>query len=143
MKQYNSSHIVACGELNQHGTLFAVKTVSWFVEAALIAAVCEHGNSAEVVLRKINGMSFNTPVQYGDIVHLSSRVVYAGKTSLIVYVSAASDLTGEVAVDGFATFVTVDHETGKKKPHSITLDEPVDQEEIRQRAEAEAIAKAK
>lgn len=41
-----------------------------------------------------------------------------------------------LGVDGYLTFVTVDHETGKKKNHAVTLDEPEDAYEAAQREAA-------
>ena len=138
MKQYYASHLVKSEDLNHHGTLFAARTASWFVESAFIAAACEHGEPSEIVCRNVHGMSFRTPVQCGEVVKFTSRVVYVGTTSLMVHVEVTGEMSGELAVDGFLTFVTIDHQTGKKKPHSITLDEPVDEHEalLRERARA-------
>jgi len=133
MRQYHTLHLVKGEDLNHHGTLFAARTASWFVEAAFAAAACTHGKSEEILCRNIHGMSFSRPVHNGDIVRFSSRVVYAGTTSLIVHVEVFSELTGELAVDGFLSFVTVSRETGKKYAHGIVLDEAAD--------EAEAIAR--
>ena len=139
MRQYYTTHLVKSEDLNHHGTLFAARTASWFVETAFACAACEHGDPREIVCRNIHGMSFSSPVHCGDIVRFSARVVHTGTTSLMVHVDVVSELTGQRAVDGYLTFVTVDHETGKKKPHSIVLDETTDEEELRQRQGAQAL----
>ena len=65
MKKYYATHLVKSEDLNHHGTLFAARTASWFVESAFIAAACEHGDPSEIVCRNIHGMSFRTPVRNG------------------------------------------------------------------------------
>lgn len=139
MRKYYTTHLVKSEDLNHHGTLFAARTASWFVEAAFACAACEHGDPSEIVCRNIHGMSFSSPVSCGDIVRFTARVVHVGVTSLMVHVDVVSELTGNKAVDGYLTFVTIDHESGKKKPHGIVLDEPEDEREARQRRDAEAL----
>ena len=67
MKKYYATHLVKSEDLNHHGTLFAARTASWFVESAFIAAACEHGDPSEIVCRNIHGMSFRTPVRNGSV----------------------------------------------------------------------------
>lgn len=136
MNKYYTTHLVKSEDLNHHNTLFAARTASWFVESAFVCAACEHGNPQEIVCRNIHGMSFSSPVQPGDIIKFTSRIVYAGKTSMMVHVVVTSELTGEMSVDGYLTFVTIDHNTGKKKPHNIILDVAEDRYEMAIRAEA-------
>ncbi|MGN0967967.1 MAG: acyl-CoA thioesterase [Oscillospiraceae bacterium] len=139
MRKYYTTHLVKSEDLNHHGTLFAARTASWFVEAAFACAACEHGDPSEIVCRNIHGMSFSSPVNCGDIVRFTARVVHVGTTSLMVHVDVVSELTGKKAVDGCLTFVTIDHATGKKKPHGIVLDAPEDEDEAQQRRDAEAL----
>ena len=141
MKKYYTTHLVKSEDLNHHNTLFAARTASWFVEAAFICAACEHGNPKEIVCRNIHGMSFSSPVKPGEIVKFISQVVYVGKTSLMVHVDIRNELTNEKYVDGYLTFVTIDHDTGKKKVHSIVLDEPENEYEEEIRLEAMRLRK--
>lgn len=137
MHIYNSIHLVKGEDLNHHGTLFAARTASWFVESAFSAAAAAHRNSSEIVCRNIHGMSFGIPVENGDVICFSSRVARVGRTSLTVHVSVRSELTGIQQVKGFITFVTVDNETGKAKAHGIVLDEPDEEEKhIRELADS-------
>ena len=136
MKQYYTTHLVKSEDLNHHGTLFAARTASWFVEAAFACAACEHGNPSEIVCRNVHGMSFSSPVQCGDIIRFTARVVHVGTTSMMVHVDVISELSGQKAVDGYLTFVTIDHDTGKKKAHGVVLDEPEDEYETQQRENA-------
>lgn len=140
MKKYGTSHLVAGADLNHHGTLFAARAAAWFVEAAFVAASCTYGKN-EIVCLNIQNMSFKRPVKPGTILNFEARVVLAGKTSFIVAVSATDAFSGEKAIDGMLTFVTVDEQTGKKVEHYIVLDEPEDEEEVKQRAAAEELKK--
>ncbi len=133
MKTYETLHLVKGEDLNHHGTLFAARAAAWLVEAGFAAAACEHGNSDEVVLRNLQNMSFSKPVKKGSVVKFVSRVVYAGTTSLKVAITAKDAMTGEQAIEGYITFVTVDKNTGKKLSHNVKLDDAVDEEEKRLR----------
>ena len=139
MKKYYATHLVKSEDLNHHGTLFAARTASWFVESAFIAAACEHGDPSEIVCRNIHGMSFRTPVRNGSVVRFTSRVVHTGSTSLMVHVEVSGELTGQLAVDGYLTFVTVYKETGEKHPHGIVLDETEDAHEVAEREGAQRL----
>lgn len=123
MKVYETLHLVKGEDLNHHGTLFAARAAAWLVEAGFAAAACEHGDTDEIVLRNLQNMSFSRPVKKGTVVRFESRVVYAGSTSLMVAVTAKDAMTGEQAIEGFITFVTINKETGIKKQHSVMLDE--------------------
>ncbi len=137
MKKYYTSHLVKGEDLNHHGTLFAARTASWFVESAFIAAACEHGDPGEILCRNIHGMHFGIPVNNGAVVKFVSRVAYAGKTSLTVHVEVTDELSGKLAVEGFLTFVTVSNDTNEKFAHGIRLDEPEDDRERAIREEAQ------
>jgi len=129
MKKYYAAHLVKSEDLNHHGTLFAARSASWFVEAGFIAAACAHGNPSEIVCRHIHGIDFTRPVQNGQVVRFTSRVVYVGKTSITVYVRVTNEINGQKPIAGFLTFVTVKEKTGEKVEHGIVLDEPADDEE--------------
>ncbi len=136
MEKYQTIHLVKGEDLNHHGTLFAARAASWFVETAFIAAASEYKNPSNIVCRNLHGMSFKKPIKNGSLIKFTSRVTYCGKTSLMVYVSVEDSMTGDIVIDGFLTFVTVNEETGKKIEHNISLDEPKDEEEkeIREKA---------
>lgn len=124
MKIYNAYHLVKTGDLNHHGTLFAGRTAEWFVEAGFIAAagLAEPEN---IVCLKIHGMQFTRPVPSGAIICLESRIVFAGRTSLIAHIRSV--LENEVVLDGFITFVHVD-DRGKPAPHGLTISASTDEE---------------
>ena len=136
MKEYETLHLVKGEDLNHHGTLFAARAAAWLIEAGFTTVACEHGNTNEIVLRNLHNMSFSKPVQKGTVVKFVSRVVYAGSTSLMVSVLAKDAMSGEVAVEAYVTFVTIEDGSGRKLVHKIVLDETEDAEELRQRQEA-------
>jgi len=74
-------------------------------------------------------------VHLGETVRMSSSVVLTGRSRLISYVRA--EVKGELAVDGFITFVYVD-EAGKSRPHGITI-EAVTPEELALQERAKAL----
>ena len=134
MKIYETLHLVKGEDLNHHGTLFAARAAAWLVEAGFAAAACEHGDTDEIVL--LQNMSFSRPVKKGSVVKFESRVVYAGSSSLMVAVTAKDAMNGELAIEGYITFVTIDKDTKKKKQHSVVLDEALDTEELQLREKA-------
>ncbi len=126
-------HLVKAGDLNHHGTLFAGRTAEWFVEAGFIAAA-KLTKPENIVCLNIHGMKFTRPVSSGAIICLESRVVLAGKTSLVVYVESV--FKDEVVLSGFITFVHVDGK-GRPLPHHLMVEaeseaEKTLQEEARQ-----------
>lgn len=117
-------HLVKTGDLNHHGTLFAGRTAEWFVEAGFIAAA-GLAQPENIVCLKIHGMKFSDPIPCGAILCLESRVVFAGKTSLVAHIQSIYD--EKVVLNGFITFVHVD-ENGRPKPHQLSVAAFTDEE---------------
>lgn len=135
MKEYINSRLVKSEELNHHGTLFAGRTAEWFVESAFIAASSTIGDPKNVVCLNIHGLLFRHPVNKGEIVKFTSKVVHLGKTSIVVYTKMDTEIAKTTPVDGFITFISVD-EGGNKLPHGLLLDETQDEEELALRERA-------
>ena len=140
MKVYETLHLVKTEDLNHHGTLFAARAAAWFIEAAFTAAGCVCGSSEGIVCRNLHTMSFQKPVQYGTILRFLARVAAVGSSSFMVMVRAVDAANGDLYIEGAVTFVTIE-EGGKKRAHHITLDDTADEEEARERREAERIRK--
>lgn len=136
IKTYITHHLVKQGDLNHHGTLYAGRSADWFVESGFIAAA-SLAKPENIVCLKIHGMTFTKPAQRGDILCCESRIILAGKTSLMVYVQIQNN--GEILLQGFLTFIHVDKD-GKPIPHGIKLDYTTP-EEMHLREEAERIRK--
>ncbi len=117
-------HLVKSEDLNHHGTLYAGRTMEWFVEAGFIAAACWL-QPANIVCHTIHSVTFTSPVQRGEIVELISRIVYTGTSSLTAHISCTAN--GRAVLSGFILFIHVDMD-GTKMPHGLVL-EPSNEEE--------------
>lgn len=117
---YSMHHLVKSEDLNHHGTLFAGRSAEWFVEAGFIAAA-SIANPENIVCLKVHGLTFRQPVRKGSLIHYESKVIYAGRTSLVIYIKMLLNHNKEFVLDGFITFIHVD-ENGRPLPHNITLD---------------------
>jgi acyl-CoA hydrolase len=116
--EYASYRLVKGEDLNHHGTLFAGRSAEWLVESGFVAAAAILP-PANIVCLKIHGMTFKSPVQLGDIAILKSKLVHAGRTSLVAYIRIM--VKEEEHVSGFITFIHVDQH-GKSIPHGLTLE---------------------
>jgi acyl-CoA hydrolase len=95
-----------------------MRGAEWFVEAGFIAAA-GLTRPENVVCLKIHGMTFVRPVRPGEIVEFESRIILAGRSSLHAHVQMLAK--GEFVMDGFITFVHVDHD-GRAQPHGISIE---------------------
>lgn len=77
-------HIIMPGDCNQSFRLFGGKLMEW---VDVVAAVVARRHSAcEVTTAAIDRLEFLAPVELNDIVMLQGRMVYVGKTSMLVCV---------------------------------------------------------
>ena len=118
--------LVKSEDLNHHGTLFAGRTAEWFVESGFIA-VSSLLNPQNVVCLKIHGMYFTKPAKSGDVLKFSSKVVYAGRSSITSYIHVENNGAEKPLVDGFVTFIHVDEST-KPAPHFLEIN-PITEED--------------
>jgi len=130
---FTTHHLVKGEDLNHHGTLFAGRGAEWFVEAGFIAA-SSITTPEKTVCLNIHGMVFTRPVKKGSIVRFASKIVYTGRTSIVVYVKVTQNES--FIVDGFLTFINVGAD-GKSVPHGITI-EPVTPEDLALHEKAKA-----
>jgi len=131
IKTFYTHHLVKSEELNHHGTLYAGRSAEWFVEAGFIAAA-GLVKPENIVCLQIHGMIFKRPVKLGEVVCYESKIVLTGKSSMVAYVRVMAQ--DEMMLDGFITFINVDHE-GHARPHGIELETTNPEEvEIQQRA---------
>ncbi len=118
--------LIKSEDLNHHGTLFAGRTAEWFVESGFIA-VASLLNPQNVVCLKIHGMFFTKPAVSGDVLKFSSKVVFAGNSSITSYVHVENNGADKPLVDGFVTFIHVDDNT-RPSPHYLKIN-PVTEED--------------
>jgi acyl-CoA hydrolase len=118
--------LIKSEDLNHHGTLFAGRTAEWFVESGFIAAASLL-NPQNIVCLKIHGMFFTRPAVSGDVLKFSSKVVFAGNSSITSYIHVEKNGADKPLVDGFVTFIHVDENT-RPSPHYIKIT-PVTEED--------------
>lgn len=135
MKKINASRLVKSEDLNHHGTLFAGRMAEWFIENCFICGAMETEKPENIVCMNVHGLSFNSPVNKGDIVNMESYIAKVGRTSFTVYGKITKNNLENIVSDGFITFVFVD-DNGKSMPHNIELSENVNEEETKVRERA-------
>lgn len=135
----DTMRLVKSEDLNHHGTLFAGRSAEWFVESGFVSAAALL-DPKKLVCLKIHGMNFLKPVKPGQIIKFSSKIVHAGRTSLVAYIKVTTGIENIPVVNGFITFIYVDEET-ESLPHGIII-EPVTEEDHALNEEA-AILKRK
>ncbi len=128
-----TQHVVMSGDLNHHGTLYAGRTAEWFVESGFIAAA-SLTKPENIVCLKIHGMLFSRPVHLGEIVCFRSRIVSAGRTSMIAFIETM--VKEDVVISGFITFIHADAQ-GHPIPHGLIIEAVTDEEKaLVERAES-------
>jgi acyl-CoA hydrolase len=125
-------HLVKGGDLNHHGTLFAGRGAEWMVEAGFIATSSVLP-AKYLLCMNIHGMRFKRPVEAGEVVRFTSRVVFTGRSRLITHIKA--ETKGEPTVDGFITFVYID-DHGKSRPHGLVVEAETEEERALQQQAA-------
>ncbi|HUW04783.1 MAG TPA: hotdog domain-containing protein [Williamwhitmania sp.] len=126
-------------DLNHHGTLFAGRTAEWFVESGFIAAA-SLVDPQHVVCLKIHGMYFTKPARPGQILKFTSKIVLAGRSSLIAHIDVIrAGSVEEPFVSGFITFIYVD-DTTKPISHNLEI-VPKSDEDIKLHEMAKALKK--
>jgi acyl-CoA hydrolase len=103
------AQLVMPGDANNYGGLFGGTLLQWMDKTAAIAAVrfCRRA----VVTASLESIDFRHPVRVGEMVELAARVIYAGRTSMIVQVEVYSEqLAGErqLCTSGYFSMVAVD-----------------------------------
>lgn len=114
-----SMRLVKSEDLNHHGTLFAGRTAEWFVEAGFVAAASLL-KPQNVVCLQIHGMFFSAPVNPGEVLKFTSKIVYTGRSSLMAYIDVARMNESKSLVNGFVTYIHVDHNT-RPDAHGIEI----------------------
>ena len=129
METISTRHLVRNEDLNHHGTLYAGRSAEWLMETGFMTAA-EVLSTNSLVAVRVNELRYFAPVQSGEILKLEGRTVYAGNSSLIVFVSAW--VKNRKVIEGYITFVHVD-ETGRAKPHGIVIQRATEEERILQK----------
>lgn len=111
--------IILPGQTNGFGTMFGGDVMALMDKAAAIAALrfCRQ----PVVTASSERIDFRTPIGQGEIVEARSKVVYVGRTSMVVRVHlfAEHPLKGErrLCTTGYLSMVAV--QRGELRPHAV------------------------
>lgn len=127
IETFVTNRMVKGEDLNHHGTLFAGRSAQWFVEAGFIAAA-NLTRPDNILCLKIHGMLFKKPVKMGSVIRYESKIVHAGRTSLVAHIRLFFSQNDEFLLEGFITFIHVD-EHGRPKAHNITIN-AIDPEDV-------------
>mgnify|MGYP000461385642 CR=1 FL=1 len=110
LSMVENHQLVLPSHTNALGTIFGGTIMSWI---DIAAAICAQKHSGEVcVTASVDALNFLNPVRMGNMVHLRAKVIFTGRTSMMVQVKVtAQELRSETevpCVDALLTFVAVD-----------------------------------
>jgi acyl-CoA hydrolase len=136
------AQVMLPGDANPQGDVHG-GTIMKLVDTAGAIAAVRHAHS-RVVTAVVDQMTFEAPVHVGDLVELSARLTWTGRTSMEVQVTVVAErvVTGERrrASTAYLVYVALD-ERGQPKP--VVPFEPRDEEERRRWSAAEARREAR
>jgi len=131
------AQVMLPGDANPQGDVHG-GTIMKLVDTAGAIAAVRHARS-RVVTAVMDQMTFEAPVHVGDLVELSARLTWTGRTSMEVQVTVMAErvLTGERrrANTAYLVYVALD---AKGQPSPVPSYEPGDAEGRRLFAAAEA-----
>jgi acyl-CoA hydrolase len=121
--------------LPEHANPFGNVHGAWIMKL-----VDEAGGSAamrhcrgRVVTKLVDQMTFDAPVHVGELVHVTARLTWTGRTSMetMVIVESEKVLTGEVrrTNKAYLVFVALDHDAKPRVVPPLLVDTPEDQAE--------------
>lgn len=115
--EVTNTELVLPPHTNHYGNIFGGTLVSFMDITGGLAAMlfCNE----EVVTASIEALDFKTPIRQGDIIQQKGRVIYTGKTSMVVSVEVhrVEKITGnrDFCCEGYFVYVAID-EKGNPKP---------------------------
>lgn len=132
-----TNEIVLPSHTNALGTIFGGVLMSWI---DMLAAICAQRHTKKVVVTaSVDALHFLNPVRLGDVVTLRARVIYTGKTSLVIRVDAHTENlrsgTRHHCVTADLSFVALD---SNSKPTSVPAVHPKSDREKNEFQEAAA-----
>ena len=106
-------------DVNHYGTLFGGRLLAWMDKVAYFTAVQYSGFTS--VTASVEGIDFEVPLISGDMIQLEGKVIYTGKSSMVIKVDVIkNDLFKHqnkiLAYTGYFTFVALNEE---KKPQPV------------------------
>ncbi|MCG8272637.1 acyl-CoA thioesterase [Aquamicrobium sp. NLF2-7] len=121
------SELVLPALTNHYGTLYGANALHLMGKAAFLCAARHAG--CDVVMAKADGIEFHRPVRLGEIIDISARIVFRGRSSMTILVNAFTDDGGEKhpAISGHFMMVAVD---GDGRPTPLPTSDQCNAEDI-------------
>lgn len=116
----STSHMVLGRDLNPHDTLFAGQAASYMIECGFLA-VQSFLQTPHIVFLSLDGLRFLQPVHKGEGFRIDSTIIYAGSSSIGVYLSLSKLPSLTKAAECFVSFVHITEETGQAEAHHTIL----------------------
>ena len=106
-------------DANPGGTMFGGRVME-IMDASAAMAAARYSETVNPVTASVEALRFRLPVQVGDTLKTNSKVVYTGRTSIIVKVDVIHYeqglSAGELCTNAHFFFVALDNE---KRPTSV------------------------
>ncbi|MDH5560796.1 MAG: acyl-CoA thioesterase [Deltaproteobacteria bacterium] len=120
-----SSELVFPEDLNHYGSLFGGRLLSWMDKAGYFASASFCGFPC--VTASIESINFELSLKSGDVLEIKAKVIYSGKTSMVVEVKVYKlDIfkTHEtiLANTGYFTFVALNEKGNPQAVPQIFLE---------------------
>lgn len=119
-RSLTSSRMVLPRDLNPRDTLFAGSCANFMIETGFLTAEQFLGHP-HMVCFALNGMKFLRSVARGTSVVMEGEVIYAGKSSIGIYVQMKTMHSQEKAAECFLSYVCIDEKTRRPVPHQKKL----------------------
>ncbi len=121
-----SVRLVKSLDLNHHGTLYAGRMAEWVVEIGFLTTRAALRCSPDhLVCLRIHGLDFRHRVEKGASLRLRGEVVYVGRTSITVHVTASPlqpDGSEVATTDALLTYVHIVER--EAVPHGLKVAPP-------------------
>ncbi|PIR22581.1 MAG: acyl-CoA thioesterase [Deltaproteobacteria bacterium CG11_big_fil_rev_8_21_14_0_20_45_16] len=117
-------NLVLPSHANALGTAFGGTIISWI---DITAAICAQRHSSSIcVTASIDALNFLSPALVGDTVSLKAKVIYTGRTSMMIHVDVTAqnlkDRTPRKCADAYLTFVAIDEQRRPKAVPTLKLE---------------------
>ena len=128
-------------DANILGNVLGGRVMHWI---DLSAATAAHRHCRSIcVTAAIEGLSFLHPIKLGELAHIKARVIFTGRTSLIVKVIIHSEDmdTGEIlkTTEAYLTFVCLDNDGKPRRVPPLKLETDEERAEFERAAEIHRI----
>ena len=109
---------------NHYGTLYGGKLLELMDKAAFIAT--SRFADSDTVTASSESVDFHHPIRFGDIIELSAKVIFTGRTSMVVRIHAFGEGRRDhkkfLATTGYFNMVAVDEQGRPKEVPELVVE---------------------